>query len=251
LFRTILCVLPSQAWVAAKTGYPVAHMAYGIGPGLSLISRYTGTKTPGGIMMLDDTAYDNTRGNAEELAKECLYLCQSLGFEGLCCDFEQPVRRGLEAFVTECGGIFSNISIYVPGRYAQCHSMVKVYIPTAITSGSLSNRLENAVSIYGAGRLALEIERLSRDIMLPSENQFGTPLPCDKIRDILSGRGGASFYSNELCAHYFTERDNEGRTHFYIYDDAQSFKRKTDLALSMGIREGFLLYPDAAELGVF
>ena len=59
-----------------------------------------------------------------------------------------------------------------------------------------------------------------------------------------------SFFSSELGARYFTYKDEEERTHFVIYDDPGTFRYKMELALQMGIREGFILYPDMAALGL-
>jgi hypothetical protein len=226
-------------------------MAWGIGPGMTLLSANAGVPRGGGLMVVSDQAYDRSEGDHRRLAQECLYLCRSLGLTGLVCDFEQPVRRTLEMFVAECAERFPSrgCAVYAPERYI-CHDSLRVILPTALTSGSLPKRLRQAVAQYGANRIALDMERISRDLLLPGTNGNGMCVSPDSVAMLLSSRGGASFFSGELAARYFTYKDAEGQTHFVVYDDAGTFRYKTELAAQMGIREGFVLYPDMVGLGL-
>ena len=248
-FTYICCAVPEQAVGARRV--PTAHMAWGIGPGLTLLSANADIPRQGGLMVISDQAYDRSEGYPKRLAQECLYLCCSLGLSGIVCDFEQPVRRLLEVFVSECAERFPSrgCTVYAPERYI-CHNALRVILPTALTSGSLPNRIRQAVGLYGAHRVTLDMERVSRDLLLPGSNSNGINVSPDTIALLLSSRGGASFFSGELGARYFTYRDTEGHTHFVVYDDAGTFRYKTELALQMGIREGFVLYPDMMGLGL-
>lgn len=251
-FQYIICAVSGQARAAEALRRPVAYMSWHIGPKLTLTAS-PGTQAPRmGFMALSDSGYDRNPGDGRALALQCLEVCRSLGLEGLLCDFEQPVRRPLEAFTAECADLFQSrgMPMYVPERYAACHHWPKVYIPTAMTSGSLRARLSAAVSSYGAGRVALEMEALARDLVLPSSSGAGEAISREKLEVILRNRGGVSFFSGELAANYFTERDAAGATHFFVYDDATTFARKTELALTLGITCGFVLYPDAVVLGL-
>lgn len=250
LFQTIVCTVPAELERAAALHLPLACMGFGVGKNLALISRTEGKRVSGCFMVLDDTGYDRSPGDISVFAAECLSLCRTLELCGLLLDFEQPVRRELEILVSECAERFirTGFPVYLPERYARCHPSAKIYIPTALTSGSLRARLQKAAETYGAGRLVLEMERLTRDIALPSPGGFGRAMTQEELRVLLTARNGASFYSSEMCTHYFTGRDSSGATHFYLYDDARSFRAKTELAVSMGIRQGFVLYPDAVAL---
>jgi hypothetical protein len=213
-------------------------MAWSAGPGLALLSGIFPASRPQPpldaaargrcLMVVNDQPYDRSAGDPRRLAQECLYVCRSLGYSGLVCDFEQPVRPMLEAFIKECAGMFQSRGyvVYTPERYAHCHGYTRVLVPTALTSGSLPNRLRQST---GGG---------------------GNPLPPETISMILARRGGASFFSGELGARYFTYKDTEERTHFVVYDDPGTFRYKIELALQMGIREGFMLYPDMMGLGL-
>jgi hypothetical protein len=261
-FTTYCCVIPPNPGGLGRV--PVAHMAWAAGPGLALIPSGSihYVQNPQAmpdaalrsrcLMVLNDQPYDRSKGDPRRLVRECLSVCRSLGFTGMVCDFEQPVRPLLEAFVRECAGEFAarGLTLYTPERYAHCHSKAKILIPTALTSGSLPNRLRGAANLYGCDRVALEIERSGRDLILPSAGGAGTYLSNEMISMILASRGGVSFFSSELGARYFTYRDEENRTHFVVYDDPGTFRYKIELALQLGIREGFALYPDMLGLGL-
>ncbi|MDR1669579.1 MAG: hypothetical protein LBR76_06450 [Oscillospiraceae bacterium] len=248
-FTYICCAVPNQADGVRRV--PTAHMAWGIGPGLTLLSAGASVPRHGGLMVISDQAYDRSEGDPRRLAQECVYLCRSLGFSGIVCDFEQPVRRLLQTFVTECAELFParGCAVYAPERYA-CHNTLRIILPTALTSGSLPNRIKQAVGQYGANRVVLDMERLSRDLLLPGSNSNGVSVSPDTVALLLSSRGGTSFFSGELGARYFTYKDAEQNTHFVVYDDAGTFRYKTELALQLGVREGFILYPDMLGLGL-
>lgn len=250
-FSTIVCALPAQSRSVTSAGHRVAHMAYHVGPGLSLWQDPMPSPR-GGFLMLDDEPYDRSPGDAAKLAQTCLSLCHAQGFEGLICDFEQPVRKTLEAFVAQGAELFTarGLTFYVPERYAACHGGTKVYVSTAMASGSLRARLSESAELYGAHRLALDMERVCRDIVLPAPTGMGTALGADRLAELLAERGGSSFFSSELCARYFTSKDDAGRTHFILFDDASTFRHKTSAAQALGIRTGLVLYPDAAALGI-
>jgi hypothetical protein len=225
-------------------------MAWSVGPGLTLLS--SGAVQRGGLMVINDQPYNRTGGRPRRLMEECLSICYSLGFSGIVCDFEQPVRPMLEAFIRECAEVFPSkeLRVYVPEQYAAAHENTRVLIPTAMVRGSLPGRLRDAAARYGAERLALEMQRIGCDLLLPDTDGPGTPLTFEEIPKMLAARGGRSFFSSELGARYFTYKDENERTHFVIYDDPGTFRYKMELGLQMGIREGFILYPDMAGLGM-
>ena len=54
------------------------------------------------------------------------------------------------------------------------------------------------------------------------------------------------FFSPELCARYFTYGQG-GMTHFVLFDDADTLRRKIGLGTELGIAAGMLSLPEAAE----
>jgi spore germination protein YaaH len=56
------------------------------------------------------------------------------------------------------------------------------------------------------------------------------------------------FFSNELCAHYFTYMNRDSGAHFVLFDDVGSIQKKLSLAEEMGIRRFFLFYHQMDDL---
>ena len=57
------------------------------------------------------------------------------------------------------------------------------------------------------------------------------------------------FFSQELCAHYFTYMSRETGAHFILFDDKTSLRKKREIAQKRGIQRFFWLYPEVAEYG--
>lgn len=248
-FTPILAASPEDTRSAFATGWTLAHLAYQVTPELTLRRGLIGVSMRGGVMVLSDTEGARGSGDPEALFIEVQKECILRGYSGLVADFEHPVRRGLSDFVRLADTRLpaKDITLFVYERYAQFTRSARVLFPTAMTSGALSARLRDAQETYGKERVSVEIERLARDIVLPSPQGVGTALSRESLQSLLAARRATVFFSSELCAHYFTYKDKENKTHFILYDDAVSIGKKLSLCRSMGIREAFLLYPEIKE----
>ena len=141
------------------------------------------------------------------------------GGAGAAADFDPPARpdraallQALLPLLASCGR-----ALYVPEHYAACHG-ASVLLCTALSGGTLEGRLNQAASRYGAEHLALDLQRLAMDF----------PVPCP------SGQG--------------TALTREGRTHFILFDDAQTLRRKLALARSQGIRDALVMLPEVEDI---
>lgn len=247
-FIYILCAAPGQARDASRFGLTLAHMGWQLGEGMRLTETGVGSAMRGGFMIIGDALYDGRPGNPAQLADACLRECSLRAFEGVVLDFEQRPFRHLEEFAAEAVPylVKHGLSVVVPERYARAGNQAQVLVPTAMSSGSLHARLREARERYGP-RVVLEIECLRRDILLPGPQSAGVPLHRDELDALLAERGGVKFYSQEMCAHYFTYKDIKGNTHFVLFDDAASFRSKAQAALRAGIDRGFVLYPEVED----
>lgn len=226
----------------------VAHMAYGVGPGLRLLRGQIGASMRGGLMLLTDMDCDGCHGDVPAFCQEVVRECVTRNFDGLIADFEQPSHRQLEQFIAETAPLLQKkgMTLYTTPRYAHCSNDSRVIIPSALVSGSLRGHIAAAQTRYGGHRLALEIERLARDITLPDARGQGDHIDRERLQALAAER--QTFFSQELCTHYFTYKDAQGFTHFVLYDDGQSIMKKVQLAARMGVTEGFLLYPEAVDI---
>ena len=65
---------------------------------------------------------------------------------------------------------------------------------------------------------------------------------------MLEQRTPSVFFSDQLCAHYFTYMSRENGAHFVLFDDAGSIRKKLLLARNLGIRQAVLAYPQVDDL---
>ena len=55
------------------------------------------------------------------------------------------------------------------------------------------------------------------------------------------------FFSQELCARYFTYTRG-GEFHFVLFDDAETLNQKLKLGASMGFSAAFLMWPEVRDI---
>ena len=135
--------------------------------------------------------------------------------------------------------------LYVPEIYAAASPETVVLLCTALSGGSLQGRLEETCAAYGAQRLALDLERLMMDFLLPCPSGEGIRLSREELAIRMQGR--SVFYAEDLCARYFTYRRG-GQTHFVLFDDAGTLRRKIEMGQALGIRESFVMLPEVEDL---
>ena len=138
--------------------------------------------------------------------------------------------------------------LYVPEAYARFSDTARVLIPTALSGGSLRQRLTEASEQYGADRVALDVELVRQDFFLPSPTGQGVPMTREELDKKMEALSPSVFFSNELCAHYFTYMSPKTGAHFVLFDDAGSIRKKLQLSRSLDIGYAVLSYPDTAGL---
>ena len=139
----ILSAPPDFAKAAQETGLPVAHMAYRIGGGPHLFRANMPVAVRGGLMVIDNRGFDG-RGESTPFCHEVLRECTARGFTGVFCDFEGRPMQLLAKVVEELGSLLHkrNWPLYVTEAYGNCSDKAKVLISTALSGGSLRQRLE-------------------------------------------------------------------------------------------------------------
>lgn len=184
-----------------------------------------------GVMLLGG---DLTARRAGEIAEECarreltavltgfghspaletLRLCDAL------------LRRGLTPILAE--------------RAWQAGAGAEMLISTAVTAGTLRQRLTEARDRCGA--LSLDLERLRCSYPLPGPAGEGAPLGREALASLLRRGAQPSFSEELMCKVFIAEMGGEKR--FILFDDRETLCRKLALAENLGIRRGFLLYPE-------
>ena len=245
--KIILSAPPENYLEAKKYSETIAHMAYQIGEDFHLYRASIPLSLKGGLMVLGDKNYKNggdTEALTGEIIKECIYR----GFDGVILAFERgdsilhTLAVHLSARLSRQGG-----QLFLTEDYAGDSDWANIMVSTAISGGSLATRLREAANIYGKDRMCLDIERIRMDFCLPSRDGSGKTLSARELYALIKSHHPQPYFSQELCAYYFTFKDEYG-SHFVLYDDAGSIRKKLQLASRLGIPSAMLLYPEVEDI---
>ena len=212
-----LAATPDRLTRARAVTPRLAHVAYRLGPGSELLAAPLPPALRGGLMVLSDWDCPPVE-EPDRLARQIARACLRRGYAGMAADFVPEHCPIAGATILLC---------------------------TALSGGTLEGRLTQAVDQYGAEHLALDLQRLAMDFPLPCPGGQGTPLTLPQLEALAAGR--PTFYSDALCARYFT-LTRQGQTHFVLFDDARTLRRKLELARQLGIRDALVMLPEVEDL---
>lgn len=241
-----LAVTPAEAQEAARFRCSLAHVAYCIGPDSTLLRQNLLLQTRGGLLSVTDRDAPFI-ASPEQLAAAALRECGRRGYGGVLLDFEQPPAPDRLAFAQALAKRLAPRPLYVPEGYASVPGAVSL-VCTALSGGSFVQYLqETAAARGGPGTLALDVQRLRMDFPLPARSGEGSPLSQQEFQALLDRESPAVFFSQDLCARYFTYT-RDGETHFVLFDDAETLQQKLRAGSAMGFSAAFLMYPEVRDL---
>ena len=244
-----LAVTPDAYQEASRYCRSIAHVAYRIGPGSTLLRQSVLLKARGGLLSVSDREAPDI-GQPEALCAAVLRECGRRGCGGVLLDFEQPPRRDRIRFAQTLSAQLraTRRVLYIPERYADAVSGAVPLICTALSGGSFRQRLQEAADARGgAGQLALDVQLLRMDFCLPARTGQGTPLSPDEFRALKEQCSPAVFFSQELCARYFTYT-RDGEAHFVLFDDADTLRQKLKVGAAMGFSAAFFMWPEVRDI---
>ena len=243
--RLILTAPPSAVQAASSYGLPIGHMAYRIGPGGHLLRANIPINLRGGLMLIDGSGF-NGRADPNAFCQQVIRECTARNFDGVILDFEGKPEPLLRQIVNKLGSLLLRRGwpLYVTEDYAESSDHTRIIIPSALSGGSLSKRISEAVERFGANRVALGIQRTAEDFTLPAPNGCGTPLSREELDQRIRSRGASIFFSDELCAHYFTYMSRQSGAHFVLFDNAGSIRKKIQIARNQGLCACILAWPE-------
>lgn len=228
------CIVSPEA-LGGLEGYPVlpALYAYRVAPGPRLQRSCGPIPVRGGLLALGLDA-GAEEGNWSGFCRQCVLECRSRGAVGVLTDWDRFSRKLFFAARMLAGQLeAAGLELWVPEAYAGVSQQVRVLVSSALSGGSLALRLQEAAKQYGGERVVLALERMQEDFRLPAPGQQGTRLTSAQLAR-LRERRPCIYWSEDLCARYFTYRSQDG-VHFVLFDDADSLRRKMELARSAGI----------------
>lgn len=243
-----LAVTPQQVRESLRWRCGLAHVAYRIGPDDALLRQNLLLDTRGGLLSLSDQDGPEIR-DPEKLSHAVVRECRRRNYSGVILDFEGPAAPDRVAFAAALEPILtrSQQTLYVPEEYGSAAPNGVMLLCTALSGGTLQERLREAVQQRDARHTALDLQRLRMDFLLPEKTGMGTPLSGDDLRQLIRTHSPAIFFSQDLCARYFTY-SKQGKTHFVLFDDAGTLRQKMQAGAALGIQTAFLMYPEVWDL---
>jgi len=243
-----LAASPEQLHAARKYTMYLAHAAYQIDASGALTVRPLPQPLRGGLMVLGDRPCGPIP-DTHRLCREILHECARHGFTGVLADFVQPPSPDRTALLEQLEVLLrmNRRTLFVPEIYGRSTVSAYVLLCTALSGGTFQQRLEEAAQVFGAHRLALDLERMAMDFPLPSPRGEGIPLTKEALDTLLQKQGNCTFFSTDLCARYFTYQAG-GQCHFVLYDDADTLRRKVQAGQALGVRVGFFMMPEVEDL---
>lgn len=240
---------PDRIRAAGAYGMPLAHMAYRIGNGPHLYRAKASAVPRGGLMVIGEDTFDG-KGDLQNFCREVVRECNARGFGGVVLDLDSPPTPALAKII----GLLSDQcsqrswSFYLPEPYSNYSNSARILLSSAISGGTLQQRLSDAVDRYGADRVVLCLDRSAEDFYLPAPTGSGKPLSRDELKQRMQALSPSVFFSNELCAHYFTYMSRDSGAHFVLFDDVGSLQQKIKLAEQLGIHRFLLFYSQLDDL---
>ncbi|MBQ3102908.1 MAG: hypothetical protein IJC58_01335 [Oscillospiraceae bacterium] len=236
---TYLAAAPAHRRSASAHTTNLAHIAYRIGENSTLLRH--DLPAQGGLLCVEDRDAPPIP-SAEKLCAAALRECRRQNFSGILLDFERTPSPDRRAFVRHLEALRGSLSLYIPRAYSADAPKAALLIGSAISGGDFRSYLSQLRSLNHP--LALDTERLRMDFPLPCPSGIGTPLTKEALAQRMPP---ATFFSRELCARYFTYQEN-GNTHFVLFDDAETMNRKVRIAEELGFAAAFFLWPEIEDL---
>ena len=234
---------------ARSCGLPLVHLAFSLGQDGLLHHDRLPDACRGGLM-LTGAAEAPENGPPDRAVRAILALCRDRGFRGVVLDWEGPPTPYLSRLIRELdrGLARAERGFFLPEPCARLSRRAFLYFSSAISGGSLAQRLREAAAEHGAARLVLALERTAEEFPIPAPGGAGRQLYHAELEDLLRRLRPAVRFSEDLCAHYFTCMDRKGRPRLILFDRADSLRKKRELARAAGIERFFLLYPQVEDL---
>ena len=246
----ILLTPPDTLSQARTLGLPLAHMAFQLGDDGHLHQSPLPSGLRGGWMLVGCPQPPEPPADPWTLVREITDLCLRRQFGGVILDLECPPNSILSRMIALLEESLRRRGrpLMLPEAYGAYSQRAGLFFSSALSGGSLRQRLEAAIQVYGVQRLVLSLHRTREDFFLPSPEGSGRPLSQEELKNTVDRLEPAVFFSRELCAYYFTYMNRTSGAHFVLFDNEASLRRKQELAQELGIQTMLWLFPQTEDL---
>lgn len=236
--KIYLSAPPGLIAEASKIG-PVCAMTHRLGRDLRLYRSPMPAARPE-LIDVDMSSFTGC-GPLDAIAEELTGECVRVGASGLVLGLPRP-NPALLSFCSALSekAVRRGIRLYLPEPYAAVPGC-RIALPAQNTRGSFEGRLKRLAALYGAERLALELELTYTEYTLPCPTGLGSLVSPKALPPL------RPFYSTRLCANYATYLKNR-RLRLLLWNTPQTLAKKLRLASALGIKEFFIYYPHISSL---
>lgn len=236
----IIAAEPKEIKNASSFRQPLAHMAYKIGRDARLYRSEDAAAVEDGYMILSSEG--EVRAD-DYTVTEIISECKSRRFKGVLANFgAAPLLTEISKELNEL-----NLRLIVTENLGSDYSSAWVLISSTLSGGTLRRRLSEAVNKYGASRIVLDVERVTREFVPPAYDGEGRFVSREEFETLKARVSPAPFFSQELCCNYFVFFEG-GRPHIVLYDNLGSIKNKLFIASSLGIDKAMFLYSEIYDI---
>lgn len=247
--QIFLAATPSETPAASNHGRSLAHAAYRIGKDSVLLRQNMFLQTRGGLLCISDREAPLIE-DPSALCQAVLRECGRRNYQGVLLDFEERPGQDRIAFIRHLEQTLTanRRTLYLPELCMDAAPNSVGLICTAMSGGNFDQRLREAIGHRGrAGRLALDVQRLRMDFLLPARSGEGKPLSQETFQRLLQQERPSIFFSPDLCARYFTYA-KDGAAHFVLFDDADTLRQKLKIGAALGFSAAFFLWPEIHDI---
>ena len=154
----------------------IACAAYGIGADSRLSARPLPPRPRGGLLMLCDQGTLAVE-DPDRLCRDIEEECTRRGYSGAVLDFEPSPAADRSTLIRRLDEYLyrRRLALYVPEYYGYCVRHGTVLLCTALSGGTLRQRLTDAIRYFAPRPIALDCQRLAMDFLIPPPMERARP----------------------------------------------------------------------------
>lgn len=203
----------------------------------------------GGVLMAEDSALGEL-GDGTFCCAQAVRECEARQAVGFWANWERAPFPALEAFTAqlERALLAAGRVLYVNEAFGGCTRRARVLISSALSGGTLEERLTEALERWGRERLVLAVERTAEDFRLRAPTGRGERLRPGQVEALRRRYAAKVYRSAELCESYFTYQAGE-HIHLVLFDTDEDVREKLRLAQKLGLERVLLALEELGGLG--
>lgn len=244
-----VAVSPTEVGKGRKLGGKEIQLLYRVGGNLKLLQVTGQHQSQKGQIMGIDSLGSAPHGDVAEFCRQVMSVLDTCGYGGVCCLFQEKYTPTLGAVVQELERLCAKRGalLLVPELYGATVTKAVVFLSSALSGGTLEGRFARGKEQFG--RVAMDIEPMAEDLLLPSPSGAGVSLTPETLRELIRREKPSIFFSTELCARYFTYQNMPASVRLVLFDDEGTLHEKTRLAKNWNLCGVIVSYAQSRILG--